>query len=148
MRTRITAAALAALALVTTGPVLGAQAAPLQEPSRVDVSQPAAQRFFWEWSDGVDAKVRTFRQNEYQIAENLPQLVVLAEPAKPQQFVKLQYKQDGTWRREDARLTNSKGIARLSLNPICRSGNWCDGTFKYRLLVNGRYTNFTITYAR
>jgi hypothetical protein len=114
----------------------------------VDVSQPAAQRFFWEWSDGVDAKVRTFRQNEYQIAENLPQLVVLAEPAKPQQFVKLQYKQDGTWRREDARLTNSKGIARLSLNPICRSGNWCDGTFKYRLLVNGRYTNFTITYAR
>lgn len=110
------------------------------------IVQPTAQEFYWEWSDGADAKRRTFRESEYELPENLPQLIVAAEPAKPQQYVKLQYKQGSTWRREDAGLTNGKGMVRLSLNPYCEDGSWCDGTYKYRLLVNGQYTVFTITY--
>ena len=144
MRTRLTAAVLAALALTTIGPTTAAQAM----PTGIGMQQPDAQRFYWEWSDGVDSNVRTFRQSEYKVAENLPQLLVFAEPAKPQQYVKLQYKQNGTWKREDAALTSAKGRAALSLNPYCDTGKWCNGTYKYRLLVNGRYSNFTISYQR
>jgi hypothetical protein len=107
---------------------------------------PAAQRFYWEWSDGVDAKKRTFRATTYGTQANLPHLLVFAEPARPQQFVKLQYKKDGKWKREDAGLTNKKGRASLDLNPYCQSGGWCNGTYRYRLLVNGKYTLFTITF--
>ena len=136
---------LAALITVTTVPAV---AAPAAEPAARGSMAPAAQQFFWDWSDGVDSKTRTFRESKYKIQENLPTLVVSADPARPQQYVKLQYKQDGTWKREDAGLTNSKGTVSLELNPYCTSGNWCNSTFKYRLLVNGKYTIFTITYAR
>lgn len=143
MRITRTLAAVAAGGVLAMG--LGMPAPAVAAP--VPVLQPAAQEFYWEWSDGADAKRRTFRESEYELPENLPQLIVAAEPAKPQQYVKLQYKQGSTWRREDAGLTNSKGLVRLSLNPYCEDGDWCDGTYKYRLLVNGQYTIFTITYA-
>ena len=120
-------------------------AAPVSQASSPSI-MPTVQDFFWEWSDGVDSKVRTFRKSEYKIPENLPQLLVTAEPATPQQFVKLQFKQDGKWRREDGAATNSKGVAALSFNPYCEDGKWCEGTFKYRLIVNGNYTVFTINY--
>jgi hypothetical protein len=144
MASLITALALAtSVAAVSASP---AAAAPLSEPSAAGAIAPAAQEFYWEWSDGVDAKVRTFRESKYQLAENLPVLYVFAEPARPQQFVKLQYKQGSTWKREDGALTNRAGRATLELNPICENGTWCGGTYKYRLLVNGIYTIFTITY--
>jgi hypothetical protein len=147
--TRIPATMLVGLLAITSLSVLAgpASARPSDRDSSAALALPAVQQFYWEWSDGVDAKVRTFRESRYQVAENLPQLVVSADPARPQQYVKLQYKQDGTWKREDAGLTNGKGTVALDLNPYCKDGDWCDGTFKYRLLVNGRYTNFTITYA-
>ena len=136
---------LAALITVTAAP---AMAAPAAEPAVRVAMVPAVQEFYWDWSDGVDSRTRTFRQSKYEIQENLPTLIVTADPAQPQQYVKLQYKQGGTWKREDAGLTNGKGIAELQLNPYCESGDWCDSTFKYRLLVNGKYTLFTITYIR
>lgn len=135
---------LSAITLSTGGFLVVAPSAQAVAPSIM----PTAQDFFWEWSDGVDSKVRTFRKSEYKIGENLPQLVVTAEPATPQQFVKLQYKQDGKWRREDGAATNSKGIAPLTLNPYCEDGAWCEGTYKYRLIVNGNYTIFTINYEK
>jgi len=135
----------------TAAPALAAGpsvlAGPGASPARPPAARPAAQQFFWEWSDGVDAKRRTFRETEYQTQENLPRLVVSAEPARPQQFIKLQFKDGSTWRREDAGLTNGKGVVSLELNPYCANGTWCDGTYKYRLLVNGKYTVFTITYS-
>ena len=139
----ITLAVAATLTAVSAAPVT---AAPLTEPSAAVSIAPAVQKFYWEWSDGVDAKVRTFRESKYQTPENLPVLYVFAEPARPQQFVKLQYKQGTTWKREDGALTNRAGRAALELNPICENGTWCGGTYKYRLLVNGIYTQFTITY--
>lgn len=133
--------------LMTIGIGSTAAAAPATTPGSDSASRPFVQEFYWEWSDGVDAKTRTFRESKYQTQENLPQLIVAAEPAKPQQYVKLQYKQNGTWKREDAGLTNGKGTVALDLNPYCEDGAWCKGTYKYRLLVNGQYTMFTITYA-
>ena len=47
---------------------------------------------------------------------------------------------------EDGSTTNSKGVAPLTFNPYCEDGKWCEGTYKYRLLVNGNYTVFTIRY--
>ena len=146
---RTMASLVIALAVAATATAVSAApvaAAPLMEPSTAVSIVPAAQKFYWEWSDGVDAKVRTFRESKYQAAENLPVLYVFAEPAKPQQFVKLQYKQGSTWKREDAALTNRAGRATLELNPYCENGTWCGGTYKYRLLVNGSYTIFTVTY--
>ena len=146
---RSLASLVTAFAVATTVAAASASpvaAAPLAEPLSAVSIAPAAQEFYWEWSDGVDAKVRTFRESKYQAAENLPVLYVFAEPARPQQFVKLQYKQGSTWKREDGALTNRAGRATLELNPYCENGTWCGGTYKYRLLVNGIYTVFTITY--
>lgn len=107
----------------------------------------AEQSFYWEWSDGVSSKTRTFTKAAYKTPGRLPQLVVTAEPSTPQQYVKLQFKQSGSWKREDGAVTNGSGSARLSLNPICDDGKWCEGTYKYRAIIDGNFTTFTITYA-
>jgi len=135
----------AVVAVAIAGPAAAASA-PTEQPGATESLAPAAQRFYWEWSDGVDAKKRTFRESDYGTQATLPHLLVFAEPARPQQFVKLQFKKDGAWRREDAGLTSMSGKATLDLNPYCQSGGWCSGVYRYRLLVNGQYTLFTITF--
>lgn len=140
--TLVAAVGLATALVPVTGGVASAAPAPLAPTAR-----PMAQAFFWDWEDGVDSRRRTFRMDDYGSAHNLPRLLVTAEPARPSQYVKLQYKDStGAWRREDADTTNGRGVAYLSLNPYCSNGTWCDGTYKYRLKVNGKYTIFTITY--
>jgi hypothetical protein len=62
--------------------------------------------------------------------------------------VKLQFFQDGAWRTEQARMTNNEGIATLTLNPFCSSGQWCDSTYKYRLTVARKVVRLVITYVR
>lgn len=145
IRSVIVTGAAFGVALTVGAPALAAPA-PTREPGAQVSLQPAAQRFYWEWSDGVDAKKRTFRESTYGTQSNLPHLLVFAEPARPKQFVKLQYKKGSTWKREDAALTNTAGKATLDLNPYCREGGWCTGQYRYRLLVNGKYTLFTITF--
>jgi hypothetical protein len=125
-----------------------AAAAPMVEPGTRISAVPATQEFFWDWSDGVDSKVRTFREGKYHAQKNLPQLVVTAKPASPQQYIKLQYKFKGAWKREDAATTNGSGVARLEMNPYCTGGDWCEATYSYRLYVNGVYTVFKITFAK
>ncbi len=144
VRSAIVTGAAVAVALSLGGPATAAPA-PTAEPGAAVSLIPAAQQFYWEWSDGVDAKKRTFRESTYGTQANLPHLLVFAEPARPQQFVKLQYKKDGVWKREDSALTKS-GKATLDLNPYCQSGGWCNGVYRYRLIVNGKYTLFTITF--
>ena len=139
----LVALALSSVMAVTTAGVV--TAAPADAPAARPDVVPMVQEFYWEWSDGSDSKTRTFRESEYGTAGNLPDLLVFAEPARPQQFVKLQYKAGGTWRREDGALTNGAGKATLNLNPYC-DGNWCNSRYRYRLLVNGKYTMFTITF--
>lgn len=137
----VAAVGLAMTLVPATAGVAQAAPAPLQP-----TIQPMDQEFFWEWEDGSNSKRRTFYESDYGSASNLPRLIVTAEPARPQQFIKLQYREDGRWRREDGDSTNGNGVAYLELNPYCEDGSWCDGTWKYRLLVNGKYTNFRITY--
>ncbi|MDO8307316.1 MAG: hypothetical protein Q7V58_03035 [Actinomycetota bacterium] len=137
----VAAVGLTATLIPAAGGVAQAAPAPLAPDAR-----PRAQVFFWDWEDGVDSRKRTFRESDYGSAENLPRLIVTAEPARPSQYIKLQYKQNGKWRREDADTTDGNGEAFLALNPYCNDNTWCDGTYKYRLLVNGKYTLFTITY--
>ena len=145
MKRRITAivaaVGMAAVLLPATTGVANAAPAPMEPTAR-----PMAQQFYWEWEDGSNSKRRTFWEGDYGSASALPRLIVTAEPARPQQYVKLQYREDGQWNREDADATNSRGVAYLELNPYCDNGTWCDGTWRYRLLVNGKYTNFRITY--
>jgi hypothetical protein len=54
----------------------------LAEPYTAGSIAPAAQEFYWEWSDGTDADMRTFRESKYQAAENMPVLCVVAAPSR------------------------------------------------------------------
>jgi hypothetical protein len=135
----------AALALVVAIGVPSAPAA--AAPSLPDV-RPMASDYYWEWSDDSDALKRTFAQSEYGTQGRLPKLIVTSVPALPSHRVKLQFFQDGAWRTEQARMTDSEGIATLTLNPFCSSGQWCDSTYKYRLTVARKVVRLVITYVR
>lgn len=135
-------------AVALTGIAFAAGSIALSTPAAAGpAARPAEQEFFWEWSDGVSSRTRTFSKAAYKTPGNLPKLVVSADPAQPQQYAKLQFKQRGSWVREDGAATNSSGNAHLSLNPICDDGKWCEGTYKYRAIINGNFTTFTITYS-
>jgi len=110
---------------------------------------PAAadgQSYFWRWTDGSDAKVRTLGEDRYRTQQNLPGLVVIAHPSAPRRLVTLEYHDRAGWHREDTARTDRDGRAVLELNPYCADGSWCMDTVRYRLLVNGVDTTFAITY--
>lgn len=133
----------AALSLAIAVPSAPAAAAPTLPEVR-----PMASDYYWEWSDGSEALKRTFAQSEYGTQGRLPTLIVTSVPALPPHRVKLQFFQDGAWRTEQARMTNNEGIATLTLNPFCSSGQWCDSTYKYRLTVARKVVRLVITYVR
>jgi len=151
---RIASRALPALALTTvvagTLAALGAAtavAAPAAEAgSRVTIA-PAAQDYYWTWSDGSQKSHRTFTQTEYGIQPNLPKLVVTVEPAKPRHYINLEFKEDGKWVLENKVATNSKGVANIDINPYCANESWCDGTYTYRLKVGSQYAILKLTYS-
>jgi hypothetical protein len=123
--------------------VIGVSAAALAVALLVAPAQND-QSFNWTWSDGVTARDRTFSEAAY--PDGPPQLVVRADPAEPRRNVRLEYRAQEGWRVEDADRTNGKGRARLELNPKCPSGGWCSGTYRYRLQIGGKATEFLITY--
>lgn len=63
-------------------------------------------------------------------------LTVQVKPTKPVRTIKLQYWNGRKWIQESSAKTNSKGVGRLDFNPICADDNYCDGTWKYRVLVD------------
>lgn len=111
-------------------------------------ARPMATDYYWEWSDGSENTRRTFAQSEYGTRAALPKLVFTAVPARPPHTVYLQFYQDGRWRTEQSRGTDGDGIATLTLNPFCSSGQWCNGTYKYRLTVARKVVRLVITYVR
>lgn len=133
----------AALVATTLLVAPAASAAPVVPDAR-----PMATDYYWEWSDGSEKTRRTFAQSEYGTRGALPQLIVTAVPALPPHKVSLQFYQDGRWQTEQSRRTNADGIATLSLNPFCSSGQWCRGTYKYRLIVARKVQRLVITYVR
>ncbi len=94
------------------------------------------QVYSWQWADGSIAAERTFTSAEY--ANRVDEIAVLVgvRPAFPRHKVRLEVYQQGKWYVHARARTNARtGRARLALNPICKSGAWCKGTFSLRLRV-------------
>lgn len=114
--------------------------------SPAGASVSAEQEYFWKWSDGSQASRRTFSEKKYHNQRSLPELVVTAVPAKPRHYVYLQFRQGGKWVLENKVALNSRGVARVDINPYCENDTWCDGTYRYRLKVVDSYATLAITY--
>lgn len=107
---------------------------------------PEGPAYFWRWSDGSEARVRTFAEHEYAVPSRLPRLVVQAHPATRGRHIAVQTRVRGHWRTEDATTTDARGTARLQLNPYCADGAWCRSTFDYRLIVDGQVASIRVTF--
>ncbi len=110
-------------------------------------SAVAEEYYYWRWSDGSTTAARTFTQAEYGIASNLPHLIITAEPASQRREVRPQFSSDGRWTTESTARTDTRGIARIRLDPTCAGGAWCEDTLRYQLLVGGQSARLTITYS-
>lgn len=110
----------------------------------------ASQRFSWEWVGGSTATERTFTQAQYANKTSKIALKVKVRPPRPPHKVALKVFQGGKWRtHESAKTSSYTGKARLAINPICTSGNWCNGTFKMKLVVarsGGLHKDLTVTF--
>ena len=76
-------------------------------------------------------------------------LTVSVKPAKPIRNAKLQYWNGRKWLLESSSKTSSTGYATLKFDPICESGDYCDGTWKYRVYVDaapGQRSQNSITF--
>jgi hypothetical protein len=125
---------------VMAATVLAATLVPV--PGVAGASPPSAapafrrQVYSWQWADGSVAKKRTFTSSQY--ANRVKQIAVLVQvrPAQPRHKVRIEVYQQGQWQIHTRARTNTRtGRARLQINPICNSGNWCKGTFDLRLRV-------------
>ena len=126
---RAIAATVLAAAFMSASSVAGASPPSVAPALRQQV-------YSWEWADGSVAKERTFRSSKY--ANRVKQIAVLVQvrPAKPRHTVKIEVYQQGKWQTHVRTKTSARtGRARLQINPICSSGNWCKGTFNLRLRV-------------
>lgn len=135
--------ALAAALLM--GAALLMSTAPLAPAGAATADGPA---YFWRWTDGSEARVRTFAEHQYEVPSRLPRLVVQTHPATAGRTIALQARIDGVWTTEDSGTTGPRGAVRLQLNPYCADGAWCRSVFAYRLLVDGRSASLTVGYAR
>lgn len=103
--------------------------------------------YYWRWSDGSRAAVRSFT-DPGDATHALPRLIVTARPAVAGVPVELQFRDHGRWLTEDVVETGRTGAASLQLNPYCRDGGWCHATFDYRLVIAGQAAAVRVTYGR
>lgn len=103
--------------------------------------------YFWRWSDGSEARSRTFTEHGYDVPSRLPRLVVQTHPATDGRRVSLQSRGRDGWFTEDSGTTDARGSVRLELNPYCADGEWCTRTFAYRLVVDGIHATVQVTFA-
>jgi len=61
-------------------------------------------------------------------------VTVKVKPLTPKRKVILQY-WDKKWKEEDSVTTSTKGSANLFFDSYCTSGEFCDGEWKFRVLV-------------
>jgi len=112
----------------------------------VPASPDIGHSYYWRWSDGSRQESRTLTQLDYGIASNLPRLVITAKPAVAGQAVSLQFLRNGRWTTENDVRTNAKGIATITIDPMC-GDSWCDTTISYRLTIGGQTARLAVTYA-
>jgi hypothetical protein len=78
-------------------------------------------------------------EGEYAFFEEEPEwscyMSVKISPVKPIRNSRLQYWNGKKWMQESFKKTSSKGLAYLDFNPYC-DGQYCDGTWKYRIVVD------------
>jgi hypothetical protein len=78
-------------------------------------------------------------EGEYAFFEEEPDwscyMSVKISPVKPIRNSRLQYWNGKKWMQESFKKTSSKGLAYLDFNPYC-DGQYCDGTWKYRIVVD------------
>lgn len=125
--------------------VLLAALAPAAPASAATTDGPA---YFWQWTDGSEARARTFAEHAYDVPSRLPRLVVRTHPAATGRHVVLQTRVRGHWRAEDSGATDRHGTVRLQLNPYCANGDWCRSSFDYRLVVDGQTAAVRVTFTR
>lgn len=126
-----------------------AQAAPERAVTGGTASAPTSVQWTWRWSDGSTAANRTFRQDQYGSAANLPFIRVFSSPCQYGVLLKLQFRQDGRYVEEDRAYSKGCQSTKLHFNPYTSSGQWANGTWKERLMIPGvAYHYFTIQYVR
>ena len=79
-------------------------------------------------------------QGEYAFFEDEPNwtcsLVVKVKAITPKRVIHLQFWNSHKWIEESKTTTSTKGSGTLTFDPYCNDGNYCDGTWKYRVLVD------------
>ena len=102
-------------------------------PSKAEAATQAVSYFInGDCSDYYD------EEEEYAIFEEEEDwtcyVTVKVKPLAPKRKVILQY-WDKKWKEEDSIVTSTKGTANLFFDSYCYSGEFCDGSWKFRVLV-------------
>ena len=79
-------------------------------------------------------------ESEYAFFESEPDwtcyISVEVKPIKPIRTIRLQFWSGKKWVQETSAKTASNGRGYLYFDPYCSDGTYCDGEFKYRVLVD------------
>lgn len=108
-----------------------------QETSESEQIASSAQEVYFSISGGCLESFEAI--GSYSIFEEYQddcQLIVELYPATPERLVLLQFYEEG-WITETSSVTDVSGSAYLNVDPYCDDGLWCDGTWDYRVLVEG-----------
>jgi hypothetical protein len=79
-------------------------------------------------------------EEEYAFFESEPDwdcyISVTIKPVKPVRTIRLQYWNGKKWLQENSAKTGSSGKGYLYFDPYCSNGAYCDGEYKYRVVVD------------
>jgi len=84
------------------------------------------------------------QEGEYAFFEDEPDwtcyMTVKLKPITPKRVIHLQFWNAHKWIEESKSTTSSKGSGTLTFDPYCNNGSYCDGTWKYRIIVDASGT--------
>lgn len=79
-------------------------------------------------------------EEEYAFFEDEPDwtcyISVTVKPVTPKRVIHLQYWSGKKWVEESKSTTSTKGSGVLKFDPYCNDGAYCDGSWKYRVIVD------------
>ena len=125
--------------------VLGASTSLLLTATAPQVSAAKVKSIVWKWSDGASKSGRSLSKSTFRTPERLPTVDVTIRPKSVPRIASLQWWDDDDGWIEEDRAQSVGGVAVLQLNPICNGGNWCNGSIKYRIVIepSGNQPTFT-----